>query len=54
LYFGGKKVIKEKAIFEELDTEWMTLILEALEIGLNTDEIREFLNNKGRAVGQQN
>lgn len=54
LYFGGKNLIKEKAIVEELDAEWMKLILEALEMGLNKEEIREFLNYKGRVVGPQN
>jgi DNA-binding transcriptional MerR regulator len=55
LYFGGKNLIKEKAIFEELDTEWMKLILEALEMGLNKEEIRDFLNNnQSHALGQQN
>lgn len=38
-------MIKEKAILEELDTEWMQLILEALELGLKKEEIREFLTN---------
>ncbi|WP_079505457.1 anti-repressor SinI family protein [Mesobacillus jeotgali] len=36
-------MIKEQVIFEELDTEWMQLILEALEMGINKEEIREFL-----------
>jgi DNA-binding transcriptional MerR regulator len=40
-----KKLIKEKAIFEELDTEWMQLIKEALEMGLKQEEIRDFLTN---------
>lgn len=38
-------MISEKAIFEELDTEWMQLIMEALEMGLKKEEIREFLKN---------
>jgi DNA-binding transcriptional regulator YhcF (GntR family) len=36
-------LIKEQVIFEELDTEWMQLIMEALEMGINKEEIREFL-----------
>ncbi|MCM3667182.1 anti-repressor SinI family protein [Mesobacillus subterraneus] len=45
-------MIKEKAIFEELDTEWMQLIMEALEMGINKEEIREFLTNfNGQQIG---
>ncbi|MEW8971243.1 MAG: anti-repressor SinI family protein [Mesobacillus sp.] len=36
-------MIKEQVVFEELDTEWMQLIMEALEMGINKEEIREFL-----------
>ncbi|WP_226086926.1 anti-repressor SinI family protein [Mesobacillus sp. S13] len=36
-------MIKEQVVFEELDTEWMHLIMEALEMGINKEEIREFL-----------
>jgi DNA-binding transcriptional MerR regulator len=36
-------LIKEQVIFEELDTEWMQLIMEALEMGINKEEIRKFL-----------
>ncbi|WP_083413009.1 anti-repressor SinI family protein [Bacillus massilinigeriensis] len=28
-----------------LDSEWMQLIQEALELGIKTEEIREFLNS---------
>ncbi len=41
-------MIKEQVIFEELDTEWMQLITEALEMGINKEEIREFLLAKGQ------
>jgi DNA-binding transcriptional regulator YhcF (GntR family) len=52
MYFGGKNLIIEKAIFEELDTEWMQLIMEALEMGINKEEIREFLSNfNGQQIG---
>nr|WP_174732838.1 anti-repressor SinI family protein [Mesobacillus harenae] len=43
-YFGGNKVIKEKSVPEELDSEWMQLIMEALELGIDKEEIRQFLN----------
>ena len=41
-------MINEQVVFEELDTEWMQLIMEALEMGINKEEIRDFLtkNNK--------
>lgn len=29
----------------ELDTEWMELIKEALELGLTVNQIRDFINN---------
>lgn len=30
---------------EELDTEWLELILEARELGISVDEIRELLKH---------
>ncbi|MUK88989.1 DNA-binding anti-repressor SinI [Ornithinibacillus sp. L9] len=30
---------------EQLDEEWLILIMEAKKMGLNPNEIREFLNN---------
>ncbi len=53
LYFRGENVIKEKTVFEELDSEWTKLILEALEMGLNKEEIRKFLNNENTMQSQQ-
>lgn len=44
-YFGGKNLISEKAIIEELDQEWTQLIMEAIEMGLKIEEIREFLQS---------
>jgi len=38
-------LIKEQVIFEELDTEWIQLIMEALEMGINKEEIRKFIKN---------
>ncbi|WP_210364108.1 anti-repressor SinI family protein [Bacillus sp. REN3] len=46
-------MIKEKTVFEELDSEWTKLILEALEMGLNKEEIRKFLNNENTMQSQQ-
>lgn len=51
MYFGGKNLISEKAITEELDQEWTQLIMEALEMGLKIEEIREFLQSfKGTSL----
>ncbi|MBT2685234.1 anti-repressor SinI family protein [Bacillus sp. ISL-37] len=41
-------MIKEQVVFEELDTEWMQLIMEALELGINKEEIREFLTKTNK------
>jgi DNA-binding transcriptional MerR regulator len=41
-------LIKEQVVFEELDTEWMQLILEALELGIDKEEIREFLTKTNK------
>ncbi|WP_121613797.1 anti-repressor SinI family protein [Mesobacillus foraminis] len=35
----------EKALHSELDAEWVNLIKEALELGINKEEIRDFLNS---------
>jgi len=36
-------IIKDR----QLDPEWVDLILEALEIGVSVDEIKDFLIKKG-------
>lgn len=41
---GGKIVIEAKVHVEGLDTEWMQMILEAKQLGIDKEEIREFLN----------
>lgn len=47
-------MIKQKEVIEELDIEWMKLIIEALEMGMTKEEIREFLNNQqGQMLGQK-
>lgn len=38
-------VIETKDGLEGLDTEWLELILEARKLGLEKEEIREFLEN---------
>lgn len=38
-------VIEVKANTIGLDSEWMRLILEAKRLGIELEEIREFLNN---------
>ncbi|WP_078432615.1 anti-repressor SinI family protein [Metabacillus halosaccharovorans] len=34
----------------QLDQEWVELILEALELGISVEEIKEFLSKKSDAV----
>ncbi len=36
-------VVTDKEV-EVIDEEWLALILEAKELGLSIDEVREFLN----------
>ncbi|WP_084820340.1 DNA-binding anti-repressor SinI [Mesobacillus campisalis] len=40
----------EKMELGELDLEWVELIKEALEMGLDKEEIRRFLNSKNEEV----
>jgi DNA-binding transcriptional MerR regulator len=47
-------MISEQAIVEDLDKEWIQLIFEAVEMGLEIEEIREFLRNfSGRSIGSE-
>ncbi|MFJ5716199.1 anti-repressor SinI family protein [Neobacillus sp. NPDC093127] len=39
-------VITEKEV-DVIDQEWMTLILEAKELGLSIEEVRDFFNQHG-------
>ncbi|WHY87455.1 anti-repressor SinI family protein [Neobacillus novalis] len=39
-------VITEKEV-DVIDQEWMTLILEAKELGLSIEEVRDFFNQQG-------
>ncbi|TXC92424.1 DNA-binding anti-repressor SinI [Metabacillus litoralis] len=34
----------------ELDQEWVELILEALEVGISVDEIKDFFESKNRNI----
>ncbi|MCM3409461.1 anti-repressor SinI family protein [Metabacillus litoralis] len=38
--------VYEETKMEELDQEWVELISKAREMGLSTEEIREFLSSK--------
>lgn len=43
--------IKEKITHDgQLDQEWAELILEALELGISVEEIKDFLTQKSNAV----
>jgi Anti-repressor SinI len=47
---GGEKlnmeIVKRVTNDEELDNEWVQLILEALEVGISVEEIKEFFSQK--------
>jgi hypothetical protein len=47
---GGEKlnmeIVKRVTNDEELDNEWVQLILEALEVGISVEEIKEFFSKK--------
>lgn len=42
-----KIVIKTEIIHKDIDIEWMELILEAKNIGMTTEEVREYLIQNG-------
>lgn len=42
----GKKLTTELKVSDELDVEWIQLILEALEMGIDKEDIRQFLKEK--------
>lgn len=46
MYFGRLMKSMMKRINEELDQEWVDLILEALEMGISENEIKAFFIEK--------
>ena len=50
---GGKKMNIERVNRltkdNQLDREWVEMILEALEVGISVDEIKDFFAEKGRS-----
>lgn len=48
----GGRILKEQNVkIEEIDLEWLQLIMEAKNLGLQKEEIREFLhNNRAKEV----
>lgn len=48
---GGKRMEKVTVkMTENLDKEWVELIGSALELGISSAEIRDFLHNKGHVT----
>ena len=43
MYFRGERVIGKEKVVEGLDVEWMALIVEARELGIDKESISEFL-----------
>lgn len=44
------EIVKSVANNGELDHEWVELILEALELGISADEIKEFFSKKSTST----
>ncbi|HZH62369.1 MAG TPA: anti-repressor SinI family protein [Metabacillus sp.] len=44
------EIIKKITHDGQLDQEWVELILEALELGISVEEIKDFLTQKSNAV----
>lgn len=54
-YFRRVKKLNSKIVDKimydgELDQEWVELILEALEVGISIDEIKDFFENKNHNI----
>jgi|UPI000554C3D6 hypothetical protein len=47
LYFRGGKVVKTMKMVEGLDQEWMDLILEARNLGIEMEMVRNFFMQNG-------
>jgi len=47
-------VINSQLFTEELDSEWIQLINEAKDIGMNLQEVREFLRSEKDYLIQEN
>jgi antagonist of SinR len=46
MYFGSDKMVIIKNDVEVIDQEWMELILEARDMGLSINAVREFLSQQ--------
>jgi DNA-binding transcriptional MerR regulator len=46
MYFGGDMVERIKRNVEELDKEWIQLIIEARDLGIDINKVKEFLKEK--------
>lgn len=44
-YPGGRMLTEQNVKIDGIDLEWMQLIMEAKNLGLQKEEIREFLHN---------
>ncbi|MGV3240441.1 anti-repressor SinI family protein, partial [Streptococcus hyovaginalis] len=55
VFLGGKNSVINSQIFtEELYSEWIQLINEAKNIGMNLQEVREFLRSEKDYLIQEN
>jgi antagonist of SinR len=45
--WGGRVLAEQSVKIEGIDVEWLQLIMEAKNLGLEKEEIRKFLHNNG-------
>jgi DNA-binding transcriptional MerR regulator len=45
MYFGGDMLNSNKGFLAEFDKEWVQLIMEAKNLGVDISVVKEFLNN---------
>jgi hypothetical protein len=47
MYFRGGVLVRMERLVENMDLEWMALILEAKQIGISKEMIRDFFDQNG-------
>ncbi|MFM1651709.1 anti-repressor SinI family protein [Brevibacillus sp. B_LB10_24] len=44
-------MLQDKQAIEEIDFEWLDLIIEARDLGITIEEIRDFLREAAKKIG---
>jgi hypothetical protein len=47
MYFRGEILVGMIKMIEDMDVEWMALILEAKKLGITKETVRDFLDQNG-------